>query len=110
MNGVSRIIGTNKLGEVVGLSGHPSWSFLTFKDQKLFSGLELKTLFIQEVFRRGVYTLGSHNVSYAHSMTDVDELLGCYMDVFALISTALSEGAVLEHLKCSPLVPLFKVR
>ena len=110
LEGVARIIDANRLGDVIGLSGHPSWSFLQFREKAPFSNWEIKTLFIQEVFRRGIYTLGTHNLSYAHSEADVAELLACYEEVFSLIAGALSAGKVRDLLECEPLVPLFKVR
>jgi glutamate-1-semialdehyde aminotransferase len=108
--GVARIIGASGLDGVIGVSGHPTWSFLQFREKPPFSNWEIKTLFIQEVFRRGVYTLGTHNMSYAHSEEDVAELLACYEEVFPLIARAIAAGKVRDFLECEPLVPLFKVR
>lgn len=110
MDGVQDIIAAAKLGHVLNVSGHPSWSFLQFKEAPPFSNLEIKTLFMQEVFRRGVYTLGTHNLSYAHTDADVGILLACYRDVFASIARWLADGSLREQLRCAPLVPLFKVR
>lgn len=110
MDGVSRIIAAHGLEETIGLCGHPAWSFLQFRERAPFSNWEIKTLFIQEVFRRGVYTMGTHNLSYAHTEADVSELLACYEAVFGLIARAISDGSLRELLECEPLVPLFKVR
>ena len=79
------------------------------KAEKLIP-LVLKTLFLQEVFSRGVYTLGTHNLSFAHSDEDIKKLLSCYDEVFKIISDVLSNGNIYEALKCEPLKPLFKVR
>ncbi len=110
LEGVARIIEDNRLEDVIGLSGHPTWSFLQFREKAPFSNWEIKTLFIQEVFRRGIYTLGTHNLSYAHSEEDVTKLLACYREVFPLIARALADGKIRDLLQCEPLVPLFKVR
>ena len=92
------------------ISGHPSWSFLNFIPNDNSPPLALKTLFLQEVFSRGIYSLGTHNISYAHSDDDVEKLLSCYDEVFPLLSGALSSGDIDNHLRCKPLEPLFKVR
>ena len=110
MNGVVSIINKFELGNVISICGHPSWSFLQFRSSQPFSNWEIKTLFIQEVFRRGVYTLGTHNISYAHTEADVTTLLNCYEEVFKLIASALADGDLRKCLECEPLVPLFKVR
>ena len=65
---------------------------------------------MQEMFERGVYTIGTHNLSYAHSDNDIETLLRSYKDVFELIKDSTENGTLKEHLKCEPLVPLFKVR
>lgn len=110
LDGVQEIIADAKLGHVLNLTGHPSWSFLQFKEVAPFSNLEIKTLFMQEVFRRGVYTLGTHNMSYAHSEADVEALFVCYREVFTSIARWLADGSLRQQLRCEPLVPLFKVR
>jgi glutamate-1-semialdehyde 2,1-aminomutase len=110
IDGVNQLIAELDMAQLVGISGHPSWSFLAFKAAAEFSAVEIKTLFIQEVFKRGVYTLGTHNLSYAHSDTDIDQLLTCYREVFGMIACAVSEGTLRTLLECEPLAPLFKVR
>lgn len=91
--------------------GHPSWSFLTLADTPQASAWELKTLFEQEMFARGVLSFGSHNLSYAHGGAEIDALLAAYDEVLPLLARAAQEqGALGELLRCAPLEPLFKVR
>ena len=110
LDGVNRLVSEHKLENIISISGHPSWSFLQFKAQTDVTALEIKTLFIQEVFKRGIYTLGTHNLSYAHHHDDIALLLDCYGDVFTLIGKAIDDGTLKDKLECDPLVPLFKVR
>jgi glutamate-1-semialdehyde 2,1-aminomutase len=91
-------------------SGHPAWSFLSFDDAPGASSWEIKTLFLQEVFERGILTLGTHNISYAHSNEDIDRLLQVYDEVLPFLAEAVGKGAVRQYLRCEPLVPLFRVR
>ncbi len=107
---VNRIISDNELEQVLNISGHPAWSFLLFKDFSPYSAWEIKTLFMQEMFERGIYTLGTHNLSFAHSDNDIETLLRKYGDVFQLIKGSIDNGTLKENLRCEPLVPLFKVR
>jgi glutamate-1-semialdehyde 2,1-aminomutase len=104
------IIGENNLGEVIATSGHPSWGFLNFRDAGGYSSFEIKTLFLQEVFARGVLTLGTHNLSYAHSEADIDRLMTVYEDVMPMLADAVHNKAMKQYLRCEPLQPLFKIR
>lgn len=90
--------------------GHPSWSFLVIHEQAGAYGLEMKTLFMQEILVRGILTLGTHNVSWAHDDADVDALLDAYDQVFPLMRDALATGTVRDRLRCDTLQPLFKIR
>jgi glutamate-1-semialdehyde 2,1-aminomutase len=104
------IIGENNLGEVIATSGHPSWGFLNFRDAGGYSSFEIKTLFLQEVFARGVLTLGTHNISYAHSEADIDRLMTVYEEVMPMLADAVHNKAMKQYLRCEPLQPLFKIR
>jgi glutamate-1-semialdehyde 2,1-aminomutase len=109
-DGTAALVERHRLGEVLSLSGHPSWTFLLIKDHPDASAFEIKTLWLQEIFARGLLSLGSHNMSYAHSQADVDRVLTIYDEVFALLSAAIGQQRVRAELRCDPLVPLFKVR
>ncbi|QUM83619.1 aminotransferase class III-fold pyridoxal phosphate-dependent enzyme [Moritella sp. 28] len=91
-------------------AGHPSWSFLLISDTAENSSYEIKTLFMQEMLKRGILTLGTHNISYSHSRADIDALMNCYKQVLPILKTALVNKDLLTRLECEPLVPLFKVR
>lgn len=97
------------LGDVLALAGHPAWSFLQFRDGRGHSMWEIKTLFMQEVFRRGVLAYGTHNMSYAHTEADLHRLATVYDEVFAVLADGLARG-IRPMLECEVLQPLFKVR
>lgn len=106
----AEIIRQNSLGDVIATSGHPSWGFLNFRDAGGYSSFEIKTLFLQEVFARGVLTLGTHNISYAHSAADIDRLITVYQEVMPILADAVHNKAMKQYLRCAPLQPLFKIR
>ena len=108
--GVSRLISDLAMPHVLGISGHPSWSFLQFKDVPPHTSYQTRTLFLQEVFKRGIFTLGAHALSYAHTDADIDHLLSQYREVFSLLKKAVAQENLKNWLECEPLVPLFKVR
>ena len=110
VEGVNDLIIRHELQDVLSTAGKDCWSFLMFKDAASCSQWELKTLFLQEVFSRGILTLGSHNMSYAHSDRDIERLLQAYNEVFAIIKEVLVKGNLKAWLKTDSLVPLFKIR
>ena len=110
LDGVNRLIAELAIPHLLSVCGHPSWSFLVFKDSPPFTSWEIKTLFMQEMFKRGIFTIGAQTLSYAHCDADIDALLTCYQEVFGLIGDAVATGTVKDRLECEPLVPLFKVR
>jgi glutamate-1-semialdehyde 2,1-aminomutase len=108
--GVAERLKRHGVSEFLSISGDPTWSFLTFKDFEAIESFEIKTLFLQEIFARGVLSLGTHNMSYAHTRQDVESLLAVYDEVFPILSNAAKNGALRQYLKAEPLKPLFKVR
>jgi glutamate-1-semialdehyde 2,1-aminomutase len=98
------------VGDFCKLSGDPTWSFLLIGDSGGSSSFEIKTLFLQEMFARGILALGSHNISYAHSESDIDAILAVYDAVLPILRQAVDDRVVRQLLKAEPLRPLFKVR
>ena len=110
IDGLKQILVEYELESHIKVSGHPSWSFIIFGDVGRYTTWDLKTFFIQEVFQRGVYTLGTHNMSFAHSDTDIETLMEVYHAVFGEIHRGLLTETLSQMMKCRPLIPLFKVR
>lgn len=108
--GVQEAINRHGIGHIFSLSGHPTWSFLLIKDVVPYSQWQIKTLFLQEMFARGILTFGTHNLSYAHSEADLHRLLVVYNEVLPLIGKAVDSHQLESYLLCQPLEPLFKVR
>ncbi|MCG3189248.1 MAG: 3-aminobutyryl-CoA aminotransferase [Burkholderiaceae bacterium] len=110
VDGTRSIVEANGLADVFSVSGHPTWSFLNIADARGATAFEIKTLWMQETLQRGVLSVGSHNVNYAHSESDIAALLQAYADVLPMIGKVLDQGTLRQALRCEPLVPLFKVR
>jgi glutamate-1-semialdehyde 2,1-aminomutase len=110
LEGLRQRIAAHGVGDFVSTAGHPTWSFLILKDTPRATQWELKTLLLQEFFARGILSLGTHNLSYAHGDADIARLLAVYDEVLPLLGAAAHEGRINELLRCKPLEPLFKVR
>ncbi|MDA9282310.1 aminotransferase class III-fold pyridoxal phosphate-dependent enzyme [Pseudomonadales bacterium] len=110
MEGVREIVADNGLGRIFSFSGHPSWSFINITRETADDTMVLKTLFLQEMFKRGVLILSSHNISYAHTSSDVTKLLAAYSETMDVIKDSVKNNCVRSSLACDPLKLLFKVR
>ena len=110
MTGATALIERHGVGEFLSVSGHPAWSFLNIQGAGEYTVWQVRTLFLQEIFARGVLSLGSHNMSFAHSDDDVAQLLDTYDDVFPVLRDAIAGGMLEAQLRCDTLQPLFKVR
>ena len=110
LSGLERLIVRHELQNFVSVAGHPSWSFLVLNDFGGYSSFEIKTLFLQEMFVRGILTTGSHNMAFAHTEADIARLLSVYDQVLPLLNSAIKERQLRKALRCQPLQPLFKVR
>ena len=110
VDGLRERIGRHRSEFFCSVSGDPTWSFFVLRDAPTASAWELKTLLQQEMFVRGILMIGTHNMSYAHSDEDVDRVLAAYDEVLPILRDAAENNALSQHLRCKPIVPLFKVR
>jgi glutamate-1-semialdehyde 2,1-aminomutase len=104
------LIKATQADSFLSVSGHPSWSFLLLKDTPKVTSWELKSLYMQEMLARGILSLGSHNINYAHTDDDVLKLTQAYSEVVPMLVRALDPEYLRKQLRCEPLQPLFKVR
>lgn len=110
LDNVSALIGKYDINDVFQMGGLAQWTILNIKDTEKYNSWTIKTLYMQEMMKRGILTLGAHETSYAHSDADIDCLIKCYDEVFPILKEGIRNNKILEMLDCKPLVPLFKVR
>ena len=107
---LNQLIINEGLDDIFRTSGHPAWSFLQVKAQDKYTAFEIKTLFLQEMFKSGILILSSHNLNFSHSEEDIDKLISVYSEVLPLIKQSIDDGNLIEQLNCKPLQSLFQVR
>lgn len=110
VDGLAAIVASAGGEDFLGVAGNPTWSFFTMKDCGRYTMWQIKTLFLQEMFERGMLTIGTHNMSYSHTEDDVRRLLQAYAEVVPLMVDAVRKETLESQLRCEPLEPLFKVR
>ncbi len=109
-NQTERLITQHQIEDVIKISGHPSWKFLNWSPTEDFSVDEIKTYFMQEIFKKGLLVLSTHNISLAHTPSVIREISSIYEEVFGNLSRVLRDKTLREELRAVPLRPLFRVR
>jgi glutamate-1-semialdehyde 2,1-aminomutase len=104
------LISRHGLEEYVMVKGHPTWNLLIFKDGPKATLWETKSLYLEELLAQGILFIGSHNMSYAHSDSDLEKLAQAQDAAFGLLRQALDHGNVRDYLTGPPMEPLFRVR
>ncbi|MBF0137325.1 MAG: aminotransferase class III-fold pyridoxal phosphate-dependent enzyme [Magnetococcales bacterium] len=110
LEGLAALLKKHAVEHFLTVAGLPVWSFLIFRDARDCTQWEIKSLFMQEIFSRGILCLGTHNISYSHTIDDIDYLLSVYDAVFPILKDAVDNGKMKQTLRCQPIQPLFRVR
>lgn len=98
------------VADFVSLGGHPCIRHLGFADAPGVPAAALRTLYIQEMAAAGVLTLGSNNVSLAHTREDIDAVTGAFQRVATVLAEAVKAGDASPLLRSDVIDPLFRVR
>lgn len=83
--------GLDKVTDCVGLA---PWTIVTFNEQAPWNAMQLKTLFQQEMLRRGILFSGSQFISLAHDETDITRTIAAYADAMRTLRFALDSSIV----------------
>jgi glutamate-1-semialdehyde aminotransferase len=109
--------GAMALAEAAGLGarfatlGHPAWLLLRFLDAAGADDPILRALWLQEVTRRGVLLISTHNTCAALGQAEVDRVLRAYAEAFKYVGAEVRKGTDLSALLDAPVpTPAFKAR
>ena len=93
---LQKVIDQSDMNGLLEIKGHPTWKFLEWKDGSEFTTPELKTFFMQEMFRSGIIILSTHNVTLAHNKKIRGVIISKYERVLTLMKKAISSGNLKE--------------
>jgi len=107
---LQKIINSYKMEEFLHISGHPTWKFLNWEGNEKFNTQVIKTYFMQEMFKRGVLVLSTHNNSL--SLTDKlsEQVIDIYGEVISDLRKSITDTSLLSRLHVKPIQPLFTLR
>lgn len=108
--GLQGLLKARGLDQLIRLNGFDPWVLLGIDAHEHGSPAAIKTVIIYELAARGVLTVGSHNVSYAHTSADLHHVLGAYRGALDELAAMLQRGPLTPQMKVPPLEPVFRVR
>jgi hypothetical protein len=77
-------------------------------DEKAGNFLALKSFVQQELIKRGILWSGMHNISYSHSIQDIEYTLSAYREVLGLLKEAVKDNTVSKQIRGIPVQPTFR--
>lgn len=110
IEGLKHLIDKHNAQSWMSVSGHPSWSFFNIAPQGNYTALQLRSLYIQEMAKRGILINSSHNLSFSHKAHHIDSLLTAYDEILPIIINAVEHQCLEKHFTGTPLENVFKVR
>ncbi len=108
--------GFNALAKLAGLAdrltcvGNPAWSLVKFRDAEGKDSLLLRSLVSQEMVKRGVLALVTHNMTAAHDHVAVQQTLEAYAAVMKTAAGWLQDPAPERFLEGEMIQTVFRVR
>jgi glutamate-1-semialdehyde 2,1-aminomutase len=107
MNGVREVLKRRGLSDYFDQTGF-NWSCgLIVKNEKKEPDFAFRTLFMQEMIRRGILYQGILSPCYSHTMEDIDLMLGAFDESCVVFERALEDG-VDKHLVGPAIKPVFR--
>lgn len=106
--GYNHMASDMKLSQNTMVVGLPPFSVPLFRDNEGRDSLLLKSLFQQEVMKRGILFGAAHVISYSHSVEDIDMTLAAYYDALQVLKKALDANDIESFLEGPPVRPVFR--
>ena len=65
---------------------------------------------MQEMFKKGILVLSTHNVTLSHSDSDLQRIKDVYREVLESMKTYIDDSSLKSRLQAEPLEALFNIR
>jgi glutamate-1-semialdehyde 2,1-aminomutase/spore coat polysaccharide biosynthesis protein SpsF len=89
-------------------AGLPPWTICLFHDHEGLEGLAMKSLFQQEMLKRGVLFSGSQFLCYEHSDADIRRTVDAYEAAFTVLAHGVRNRCVEQLLEGKKIEPVFR--
>ncbi len=105
---VKEMIEAKGLSAYVKISGHKFLPIMLFKNSDGEDSLGYKTLFMQELVRRGILFQGIFVSAYMHTQADIDYTLKAISESLDLYGKAIEAKSLEGYLHGEPIKPVFR--
>ena len=98
------------LADTVTLKGWAPWTMIAIADHPQARKEAIRTLYLREMIRQGVFTLGSHNICYRHTPDDLARVAAALDEALGTVAGELASGGLEARLGHPAIEPVFQVR
>jgi len=106
--GFNKLVQEAGLGDRVQCVGYPCRTVIRFTDEHGNESLLMKSLFQQEVLKRGILWAGYHAISFSHGDEEIERTLEAFGEALGVLVEALEAGDVARYLEGPPVQPVFR--
>jgi glutamate-1-semialdehyde 2,1-aminomutase/spore coat polysaccharide biosynthesis protein SpsF len=108
-DGINGLADERGVKDFIQCIGYPCRSVLSFNGMGRFDELELKSLFQQEMIKRGVLSAGYHSISYSHTTAVIEKTLTAYEESMNILKKIIDRGLRIADVLDGPAVqPVFR--
>lgn len=108
-NGFNELARSHNLEEFISCIGYPCRTIVSFDGQGVYDELEIKSIFQQELIRRGILWTAYHAVSWAHKKEDIELTLSAFDESMSIFKNIVSRNRPLRgFIEGEPVKPVFR--
>ena len=108
-DGFNELAKGHNLEEYIECIGYPCRTIVAFNGQEKFDQLEMKSLFQQELLRRGILWTAYHAISWSHSKKDIELTLNAFDESMLVFKKIISGSSSLRgFIEGKPVEPVFR--
>jgi len=108
-DGFNQLARSHNLQEFINCIGYPCRSIISFDGQGIYDELEMKSIFQQELIRRGILWTAYHAISWAHKKEDIELALNAFDESMSVFKNIVASNKPLRgFIQGEPVRPVFR--
>jgi len=108
-DGFNELAKNHNLEDFIDCIGYPCRTIVSFNGQQKYDQLEMKSLFQQELIRRGILWTAYHAISWSHSKKDIKLTLNAFDESMSVFKKIISGNSPLRSfIEGKPVEPVFR--
>ena len=108
-DGFNELAKNHNLEDFIDCIGYPCRTIVSFNGKQKYDQLEMKSLFQQELIRRGILWTAYHAISWSHSKKDIKLTLNAFDESMSVFKKIISGNSSLRSfIEGKPVEPVFR--